>query len=149
MKMTDGEIKIDREGIWYYRGAHMFRKDILCIFFNHLKIDERGKYFIQLNEEICYLDVEDTAFVVTSVHNTDDLVLILLSDDSLETLDLNSLRVGKDNIMYCKIKGGQFAARFTRKAYYQLAEMIEADEEGKRFFINSGGRQHFIQINDQ
>ncbi len=149
MKMTDGEIKIDREGIWYYRGAHMFRKDILCIFFNHLKIDERGKYFIQLNEEICYLDVEDTAFVVTSVHNTDDLVLILLSDDSLETLDLNSLRVGKDNIMYCKIKGGQFTARFTRKAYYQLAEMIEADEEEKRFFINSGGRQHFIQINDQ
>jgi len=149
LKMTDGEIKIDREGIWYYRGAHMFRKDILCIFFNHLKIDERGKYFIQLNEEICYLDVEDTAFVVTSVHNTDDLVLILLSDDSLETLDLNSLRVGKDNIMYCKIKGGQFAARFTRKAYYQLAEMIEADEEEKRFFINSGGRQHFIQINDQ
>ena len=53
------------------------------------------------------------------------------------------------DIMYCKIKGGQFTARFTRKAYYQLAEMIEADEEGKRFFINSGGRQHFIQINDQ
>jgi hypothetical protein len=143
--MMDSDIKIDKEGIWYYRGAHMFRKDILCIFFNHLKIDECGKYFIELNQEICYLDVEDTAFVVTAVHSSDGQVLILLSDDSLEPLDLDSLRVGRDNIMYCTIKGGRFDARFTRKAYYQLAEIIEPDEEENRYFIELDGHKYFIQ----
>ena len=66
--MENSEIKIDKEGIWYYKGAHMFRKDILCVFFEHLKIDECGKYLIELNEERCYLDVEDTAFVVAAVY---------------------------------------------------------------------------------
>ena len=36
------EIKIDKEGVWYYNGAEMFRKDILDIFFQHLKRDEDG-----------------------------------------------------------------------------------------------------------
>jgi len=26
------EIKIDKNGFWYYKGAHMFRKEILSIF---------------------------------------------------------------------------------------------------------------------
>ena len=68
--MDDCEIKIDKEGVWYYRGAHMFRKDILCIFFENLKIDECGKYLIELGDERCYLDVEDTVFVVETVNKT-------------------------------------------------------------------------------
>ncbi|NLN40203.1 MAG: DUF1285 domain-containing protein [Smithella sp.] len=146
--MTDKDIAIDKEGIWYYRGAHMFRKDILCIFFEHLKIDEDGKYFIELNGEICYLDVEDTAFVVTAVYE-EDQILILLSDDSLEPLALSSLRVGKDNVMYCTIKGGRFVARFTRKAYYQLAQMIETDGTENSFFIRFDGCKYYITTNNQ
>ena len=49
--MESSEIKIDKEGVWYYKGAHMFRKEILSVFFEHLKIDECGKYLIELNEE--------------------------------------------------------------------------------------------------
>ncbi len=72
--MESSDIKIDKDGIWYYRGAHMFRKDILCIFFENLKMDDCGQYFIELNEEIYYLDVEDTAFVVTAVYKTKDAI---------------------------------------------------------------------------
>ena len=112
----------------------MFRKEILCVFFEHLKIDECGKYLIELNEESCYLDVEDTAFVVAAVYKTKtpdnghEQIDILLSDDSLEKLDLNSLHVGKDNVLYCRVKDGKFTARFSRKSYYQLAEFIEQSE---------------------
>jgi hypothetical protein len=68
--MENFEIKIDKDGIWYYNGAHMFRKEILNVFFEHLKIDECGKYLIELGPERCYLDVEDTAFVVEAVYKT-------------------------------------------------------------------------------
>ena len=44
MKMENSDIKIDKEGIWYFRGAHMFRKEILSIFFDHLRTDEDGKF---------------------------------------------------------------------------------------------------------
>lgn len=128
----------------------MFRKDILCIFFNNLNVDECGKYFINLNDEIYYLDVEDTAFVVTAVFKTKDpcsaeeQIDVLLSDDCREILDLNTVAVGRDNVLYCSVKEGKFTARFTRKSYYQLAEFIEQDDMDKAFYLFLNGRKYFI-----
>lgn len=149
--MVGSDIKIDKDGIWYYRGAHMFRKDILCIFFENLIVDDCGQYFIKLNEEIYYLDVEDTAFVITAVSKIADPVCgreqleVLLSDDGMEILDLNTLAVGKDNVMYCRIKEGKFTARFTRKSYYQLAEFIEQGDTENSFYISLNGKKYFIK----
>lgn len=151
--MESSDIKIDKDGIWYYQGAHMFRKDILCVFFEHLKMDDCGKYFVELNEEIYYLDVEDTAFVVTAVYKTKtpinchEQIDVLLSDECLEKLDLGSLFVGKDNVMYCRIKDGKFAARFTRNSYYQMAQFIEMDDAADRFYIALNNERYFIKNN--
>ena len=139
--MESSDIKIDKDGIWYYRGAHMFRQDILSIFFEHLNLDEDGRYFVELNGEVYYLDVEDTAFTVSAVYKTTgqdngrEQIEVLLSDGCLEVLDLNTLIVGQDNVIYCRIKEGRFPARFVRKSYYQLAEFIEEDDTGKHFCI--------------
>ena len=128
----------------------MFRKELLSIFFENLKIDECGKYLVELGDECCYLDVEDTAFVVTAVYkrkqdeDIEDHFYILLTDDSLEELDLSTVCVGGDNVLYCKIKCGRFTARFSRKSYYQLAEFIEQDEKGNGFFIKSNGEKYYI-----
>jgi uncharacterized protein len=149
--MNGSDIKIDKDGIWYYRGAHMFRKDILCIFFENLNVDDEGRYFVKLNEEICYLDVEDTAFVITTVSKTKDpadcleRLEVLLNDDSKEILNLSTLAVGRDNVMYCRVKDGIFAARFVRKSYYQLAEFIEQDGPNDDFYILLNGEKHFIR----
>jgi uncharacterized protein len=148
--MNGSDIKIDKEGVWYYRGAHMFRKDILCIFFENLNLDNDGRYFVKLNQEICYLDVEDTAFVILSVYQTKDpscgleRLEVILSDESKEVLDVQTLTVGPDNIMYCRIKEGKFTARFTRKSYYQLAEFIEQDGADDSFYIFLNDHKYFI-----
>ena len=151
--MESSEIKIDKEGIWYYKGAHMFRKEILCVLFEHLKIDEGGKYLIELEGERYYLDVEDTAFVVAAVSKTKlsddgrDQLDVLLNDDSCEKLEMNSLYIGNDNVLYCRVKEGRFSARFSRKSYYQLAEFIEQSENGNNYFINLNGERYFIHSN--
>jgi hypothetical protein len=151
--MESFEIKIDKDGVWYYKGAHMFRKDILCVFFEHLKIDECGKYLIELNEERCYLDVEDTAFVISAVYKTqlpEDGRLqidVLLSDDTCEKLEMKSLYIGGDNVLYCRVKEGKFTARFSRKSYYQLAEFIEQSENENHYFINLNGEKFMINSN--
>jgi hypothetical protein len=152
--MNNFEIKIDKDGLWYYNGAHMFRKEILKVFFQHLKIDDCGKYLIELGEERCYLDVEDTAFVVAAVYKTKtpndggEQIDILLNDDSCEILEMNSLYSGNDNVLYCGVKEGRFPARFSRKSYYQLAEFIEQSENGASFYISLNGEKYFIK-NDQ
>jgi uncharacterized protein len=150
--MEDCEIRIDKEGVWYYRGAHMFRKDILCIFFENLQIDENGKYLIALGDERCYLDAEDTVFVVEAVYKKKQAkdsegIYILLTDDLQEKLDLNSLHVGKENVLYCRVKNGKFKARFSRKSYYQLAEFIEQEEKADNFFIKLNGEKYLINNN--
>jgi uncharacterized protein len=148
--MDNFEIKIDKDGLWYYKGAHMFRKEILSVFFQHLKIDDCGKYLIELGDERCYLNVEDTAFVVEAVYKTKlpgdgrEQIDILLNDDCCEKLEMNSLQTGENNVLYCRVKEGSFNARFSRKSYYQLAEFIEQSENGADFFINLNGEKYFI-----
>jgi uncharacterized protein len=149
--MVGSDIKIDKDGIWYYCGAHMFRKEILCVFFENLKVDDCGEYFIKLNDEIYYLDVEDTAFVITAVdkmkdpRNGQEHFEVLLSDDGRENLDLSTLAVGRDDVMYCRVKEGKFAARFTRKSYYQLAEFIEQGDADDKFYVFLNNKKHFIK----
>ena len=151
--MENSDIRIDKEGVWYYKGAHMFRKEILSVFFEHLRIDECGKYLIELGEERCYLDVEDTAFIVSAVYKTQlpdngrDQIDILLSDDSCEKLEMQSLHVGRDNVLYCRVKEGKFTARFARISYYQLAEFIEQSENGNHFYIDLNGEKYLINNN--
>jgi hypothetical protein len=151
--MENYEIKIDKDGIWYYNGAHMFRKEILSVFFQNLRIDECGRYLIELGPERCYLHVEDTAFVVAAVYKTKlpgndrEQIDILLNDDSCEKLETNSLYTGRDNVLYCRVKEGRFTARFSRNSYYQLAEFIEESENGANFFINLNGEKYFIKSN--
>lgn len=128
----------------------MFRKEILSIFYNNLKIDKNGRYLIELNNESCFLEVEDTVFVVSAVYKTrrdndsSDFIYILLNDDSWEKLDLNNIYAGKDHVLYCLVKKGAFPARFSRKSYYQLAEYIEEEENAGSFFIEWENRKYFI-----
>jgi hypothetical protein len=107
---------------------------------------------IALGDERCYLDVDDTAFVVEEVSkkeqaNDIEAIYIVLTDDSQEKLDLNSLHVGKENVLYCRVKDGKFIARFSRKSYYQLAEFIEQQEKADTFFINLNGEKYLINNN--
>ena len=62
------QIRIDKDGVWYYKGAEMFRKEIVNFFYQNLRQDESGNYLIELENDRCYLEVEDTPFVVRSVH---------------------------------------------------------------------------------
>jgi hypothetical protein len=148
------EIKIDKEGVWYYNGAEMFRKDILAVFFQNLFRDESGQYYIQLGKDLCYLKVEDTPIVVKSVDEIADpegssegpeskTIGIFLSDSTLEKIDPESLRVGEGNVLYCDLQRG-FPARFTRAAYYQIAAKIEFDEK-KGYVIPCNGKRYIIK----
>ncbi len=145
-------ITIDREGTWYYRGAEMFRKDILSLFFESLDKDEEGNYFVRMSGEKHYITVEDTPYVVKTVHkctgateDNDDTIEILLTDGNTETLDISTLHIGQDNVLYCNVKKGTFDARFSRAAYYQIAEHIDYDEISDSYTINLNGCEYPLE----
>ncbi len=144
-------IRIDKEGVWYYKGAEMFRKEIVNLFYENLRQDASGHYLIELENDRCYLDVEDTAFVVRSVRQAlsekdgKTVFYLLLSDDTIDALDPETLRIGGGNVLYCCVKNSRFAARFLRSAYYQLAGYIEYDEDQGHYFIPLDTERYYIR----
>jgi hypothetical protein len=152
------DIRIDKEGIWYFRGAEMFRREIVNFFYENMRLDETGNYLIELQGDSgdrCYVEVEDTAFVVKSVYkknvsdNGGEGIVLGLSDDTEEILDPATLKIGEENVLYCIInKSGNnriFKARFSRAGYYQLAEHINYDDVNDAYFIELNDQRYFIQ----
>ncbi len=94
------------------------------------------------------MDVEDTAFVVYSVVYEDadqyqkKRLIMVLSDDTKEDLLPDTLYVGQGNVLYCRVKGRAFPARFNRAAYYQLALYIE--EENGSYYLPLNGKKYLI-----
>lgn len=141
-------IRIDKEGIWHYEGREMFRKDIVKYFYDHLQRDGDGRYYIQIDDDIGYILVEDVPYVVKAVYWQDregrEEVLLSLSDGTMETLDPATVYVGWENVLYCLVKNGVFTARFSRPSYYQLASKIQRDRQG-RFYLILNGERFYIQ----
>ena len=138
-------IFIDKDGKWYHHGIEMVRKDIVGLFFQHLRLCPDGTYVIELNGQRCRLDVADTAFVVLRVDRMEEgpSFSLLLNDGTSERL-IPPLKAGGDGVLYCRVKNGAFPARFSRPAYYQIAAHME--EEGGDFYLSCNGKRHLIEL---
>ncbi len=141
-------IFINKEGRWFHEGAEMIRRDFIRLFYQNMELDSRDRYVINWGGKRCYVDVEDTAFVVRNVayqdgtRDQDARFILYLSDDTQEDLVPDPLFVGKDNVLYCRVKKSVFPARFNRAAYYQLAKYIE--EENEAYYLPLNGRKYYI-----
>ncbi len=141
-------IFIDKEGLWYHKGVEMIRRDFIRLFYENMEMDSQDRYVISWGGKRCYVDVEDTAFVVRNVAfqdaigDADARIRLYLSDDSKEDLAPETLHVGEENVLYCRVKNAAFPARFNRAAYYRLAAHIE--EENNTFYLPLNGKKYKI-----
>jgi hypothetical protein len=136
-------IRIDRDGVWYFEGREIIRKEILSLFYESLHLDADG-YFLEINGEREYLEVEDTVFLVQGaelITHGEEAFWIKLNDGTEEQLDLGSLRIEKGNIPYCLVKGGRFPARFLRLPFYQVAQHAHHDEDTDEYFLLLNGKK--------
>jgi hypothetical protein len=155
MIMADGippcNIRIDKEGTWYYQGLPIINTNIYRYLNQCLGRDDSGRYILSMGEEKCYLEVEDTPFAIHEVYlkcetaGTPAVLWVKLNDGAEEVLETGSLRVAADNVVYARIKGGFCEARFTRAAYYQLAGYLQQDREGYYLSVD-GVKTYLTQI---
>ena len=136
------DICIDKDGSWYFRGAEMKRQDIVQYFYRYLRRDGDGNYLVEMNDDRCYVGVEDVPYVIKSVsigYSTDagrPYIELSLSDGNREGLNLSApLRIGEDNVLYCRVRKGEFEARFSRPAYYQFCEYIVYDDRSEKYAL--------------
>jgi len=142
-------IFIDKEGRWFHKGVEMVHRETILLFYQHMSLDSQGRYMITLEGERCYVEVEDTPFIVRRArfvesHQTGRSRYILsLSDDTKEDLSPDTVMVGVGNVLYCRVKDHAFPARFDRPAYYQLAQHI-GEREGV-YVLPLNGKDYVIR----
>jgi uncharacterized protein len=152
---TSAGITVDVEGNWYYMGNMMTREDILELFLGHLEETPGGQFRIALQGRVCPIGVSDTPFVISRVDRqrlTDphqEAILVHLKHQSVaEVLDPSTLYVGRENVLYCAVRAGSFRARFSRPAYYQIAEWIAQDDDSESFYLELNGTRHPISTTE-
>jgi len=135
-------IRLDAEGNWY-QGEYPILHERTCQFFHkHIAMDDEGRYYLTGEDKPVYIQVEDVPYWVTKLERTIAGFLVNLTDESIELLDLNSIWIGTKNALYCLVKQGTQAAKFSRSAYYEM--MKELEQSGKNFYITFKGKKYTI-----
>jgi len=143
-------IFVSKEGKWYHDGVEIIHRPIFLWMIQSLEKTEDGIFIVHLNNQKCYLEVEDTPLVVVRADlipespGESEHILLTLNDERQEKLDPETLSLSSENILYCLVKNGQIPARFLRHAYYQLAQFLEEDQAGG-FILSLNNRKYPIQ----
>jgi len=130
------ELRIDRDGKWFHEGVEIIHKEIRNLFSRNLGRNKDGGYCVRIDSDECPVIVEDAPLVVIRVTpaQDDDGLVLLMNDGGEERLDAQTIVFNSSNIPYCRVRG-DLEARFSRQAYYQLAEFIEYDEEVDKYWL--------------
>lgn len=153
MRSPESSIYVDAEGDWFHQGSKIIRPEILQFLVTNLQETPDGNFIVQWQGQKCSIEVADTPLIIVRVDRitseetlTDYIKLGIKHLPFQEFLDPASLFVGEANVLYCRIMGGRFRARFSRPAYYQLATWIEEDKDSGLYYIELNGIKYFIPV---
>jgi uncharacterized protein len=122
-KLRQSGIRLDAEGRFWHEGQEVTHAGLRAAFWRWLDRNPDGRYVLRLDERrFVYLDVDDAPYLVRSLRWDGERALALLSDESEEPLDLQSVRL-RGEVAYATVKG-RFDARLSSSAWAVLAERI-------------------------
>jgi hypothetical protein len=125
-----GPITFGRDGCWYCDGEPIRNRAICRLYARAMTVEPDGTACLRVGEERAMVRLEDTPWVVVAVDGDPARGFVVrLNDETSEPLDVTSLRVGPEHVLYCRVKG-RHEARFLRPAYYALMRHVEPDQNG-------------------
>ena len=140
----DLDMRIDRDGVWYYHGSAIRRKELVCLFASVLTRDEDGRYWLVTPNEIGLVRVDDAPFIAVEMFEAgsgrEKMISLRTNVDEIVTVnDDHSLHVvtnpetGEPS-PYVRLREG-IEARVARSVYYELvAQGVEEEIDGQLFF---------------
>ncbi len=139
----DLDMRIDREGRWYYQGELVRREALVKLFSSIIKY-EGGQYFLVTPVEKWRIKVDVAPFLVVSAKEIDGVLLFTTNVGNKFPLSAeHPLEVTEDSqghpLPIVKAQR-QLEALVSRPVFYQLAELSEIREmpEGDVMVVRSG-----------
>jgi uncharacterized protein len=145
----DFDIRIARDGTWFYHGTPITRKPLVKLFASVLRRDEQGEYWLQTPVEKGRIRVEDAPFVAVELTVTGEGPSQILTfrtnlDDSVIAGPQHPIRVAPEAGAggprpYVQVRAG-LEALIARPVFYQLVELGESMAENPPAYgVWSGG----------
>jgi len=126
------DIRVARDGSWYYRGSRIDRKPLVTLFSSVLCRDPDGTYWLKTPVEKGRIDVDDAPFVAVELRvegdGPDQTLIVRTNLDEFVTIGPDHpLRVETDPqtgepAPYVTVRDG-LDALVARSVYYELAEL--------------------------
>lgn len=140
---------VDTEGILWHRGSELEDPKILALFMRDLEPlappDHEYRWRVLCMGEECRVSAEDVPYVVQRWEPKRGEIELIFPGDYRERLDPTTLFVGKKNVLYCRVRGGKFIARFRRQPYLDLAKQIAFDAKEKKYYLALQGKRYWIE----
>jgi len=151
----DLDIRIGRDGLWWYLGTPIGRVELVKLFASVLKLED-GKYYLVTPVEKIGITVDDAPFVAVDFRaEKEDGAQVLVFETNVgdETVagPANPIRVHRDPETgepspYVHVRRG-LEALIDRKSFYRLVEIGEHREvDGERLFGVSSRGEFFAII---
>lgn len=151
----DIDMRIARDGTWYYRGTPIGRKRLVRLFASILSRDEAGDYWLTTPVEKARIRVEDAPFLAVALEVRGEgrgrlLCFRTNLDEEVCAGPEHPLRMrprpgGGEKAPYLLLRDG-LEALVSRPVYYELVALGGEEEAGgaRRFGVRSGG--HFFAL---
>jgi hypothetical protein len=132
------DMRIARDGRWFYHGSPIPRKEMVCLFASTLERRDDGSYWLVTPCEEAQIEVEDVPFIAVELFNCScgrqRTISFRTNVDELITLNQpNQLRMQWDadgNPPYVLVRDG-IEARLTRSVYYELVTLGSEETIGE------------------
>jgi uncharacterized protein len=135
----ESTIVLDRDGSFWHDGAKVEHPALARAMHSWIALHpDDGRLILTNGYDWTYFKAEDAPYVVRSLRVEPDRVELTLSDDTVEPLAAATMSLGDEGVVYARVKGGRFDARFTRHAQTQLAPLLVGDPPRLRV----GGVEH-------
>ncbi len=148
-------IRIDRDGIWYYHGSPIRRKELLCLFASSLQRDAEGRYWLITPHEMGPIEVEDAPFIAVELfvggQGCKQMLSFRTNVDEIITVDeQHPLWVVIDPVThepspYVALPGRR-EARLTRAIFYELVALGEEREDSGRTHLGVWSSGQFFSL---
>ena len=136
------DMRIARDGRWFYHGTPIPRKEMVCLFASTLTRRPDGSYWLITPCEEAEIEVEDVPFLAVEMFSCScgrqRNISFRTNVDELVTLDrpgqLRLCHKAEGNPPYLTVRDG-IEARLTRSVYYELVGIgVEEVVDGERLY---------------